>query len=200
MSLINSLIHWFIKWSFSSESSKHCLSQTVRAGELKFWENLHHPQCVTFHVSLHVSGVACHFFVCFTKWEEPNPSNEAAFWQMPLCFEQIQLNLTLIQLLMVQKQKEVRFNSSKLKRKTLFGGEENINLEFSSPPGTVGDCYSRAKLLLWLSRLGLVGAGSSRAAGMLSYFGAELRKVLARAWSWEGPQQLAVWFGSFRQL
>ena len=45
------LIHWFIELSFSSESSRHCVSQTVRAGELKFWENAHPPPCVTCHMS-----------------------------------------------------------------------------------------------------------------------------------------------------
>ena len=40
-------------------SSRHCPSQTIRAGELKFWENVHPPPCVTCHASYvmcHVSG------------------------------------------------------------------------------------------------------------------------------------------------
>ena len=32
----------FIEWSFSSKSSKQFLSQTVRARELTFWENVYH--------------------------------------------------------------------------------------------------------------------------------------------------------------
>ena len=50
------------EWSFHSESSRHCLSKTVRTRELKFWENAHLPLCVTFHVShitCHKSGVRC---------------------------------------------------------------------------------------------------------------------------------------------
>ena len=31
-----SLINWFIEWSFRSWSSRHCQSQIVRAGEVKF--------------------------------------------------------------------------------------------------------------------------------------------------------------------
>ena len=44
-------------------SSKHCQSQTGRARELKFWENLHPTQCVLCHVShvmCHLSHVTCH--------------------------------------------------------------------------------------------------------------------------------------------
>ena len=62
--LINSLI----EWSFSSESLKHCLSQPVRAGELKFWENVHPPticqvsgvRCQVSGVTGHVLSVTCH--------------------------------------------------------------------------------------------------------------------------------------------
>ena len=74
----NSLINdWVNKWSFSSQSSRHPKSQTIRARELKFWENVHPPPCVTCymshvtchmshvrcqvsHVRCHMSGVACH--------------------------------------------------------------------------------------------------------------------------------------------
>ena len=48
--------------------SKHCQSQTIRAGELKFWENVYPPPCVTCHLSYvrcQVSGVRCHFFHFF---------------------------------------------------------------------------------------------------------------------------------------
>ena len=38
-------------WSFVEISSKHCLSQTIRARELKFWENIHPSPRVTCHVS-----------------------------------------------------------------------------------------------------------------------------------------------------
>ena len=77
----------FIKqeqWPFSSKSSKHCLSQTVREKELKFWENIHPPLCVTCQVSgarsqvsgdrcqvlgvrYHVSGVRCQVTPFFMK-------------------------------------------------------------------------------------------------------------------------------------
>ena len=43
-----SLLNWFIESSFRSESSWHCLSQTVRAGELTFWENVHPPHMSHF--------------------------------------------------------------------------------------------------------------------------------------------------------
>ena len=44
-------------------SSKHLHSQTVRAGELKFLQDVHLPRLVTCHVSCgicHVSQVICH--------------------------------------------------------------------------------------------------------------------------------------------
>ena len=63
--LINSLI----KSAFSSKPSKHHYTQTVRARELNFWENVHPPPSVTFQVSCvtcqvscvrcHVSGITC---------------------------------------------------------------------------------------------------------------------------------------------
>jgi hypothetical protein len=49
-------------------SSKHCQSQTERARELKFWENVHPTLCVTCHVSrvtCQMSPVKCHFFFFF---------------------------------------------------------------------------------------------------------------------------------------
>ena len=61
--LTDLFIHSFIDWSFSSESSRHCLSQTWRAGELKFWEIIHPPACDTCHVShvtCHMSCVTSH--------------------------------------------------------------------------------------------------------------------------------------------
>ena len=43
--------------------SIHCYSQTIRARELKFWENAHPTPCVMGHMSrvtCHVSLVTCH--------------------------------------------------------------------------------------------------------------------------------------------
>ena len=56
--------------STSSKYSQHHESQTVRARELKFWENVHHVWSVTCHVSrvtCHVSHVTCHLspVTCF---------------------------------------------------------------------------------------------------------------------------------------
>ena len=62
MSFIQSFIDWLIESSFCSESLKHCLSQTVRAGKLNSWENVHPPLCVTCPMSFdmcHKSGVRC---------------------------------------------------------------------------------------------------------------------------------------------
>ena len=61
-----------IKSYFCSNSSWHCLSQTVRAGERKFWENGHsdyvshfmrYMSCVTCHMSCVTCQVSC--FFCF---------------------------------------------------------------------------------------------------------------------------------------
>ena len=49
--------------SFSSQSSKHHNSQTLRARDLKFWHNDHHPLCVLCHMSCvtcHMLHVTCH--------------------------------------------------------------------------------------------------------------------------------------------
>ena len=57
--LINSLSDLLVKIS-----SKHSQSQTGRARELKFWENVHPTLCVMCHVSdvgCHVSRVTCNF-------------------------------------------------------------------------------------------------------------------------------------------
>ena len=40
------VINSVVKSSFSSKSSKHCLSQTVRARERKFLENFHPPPVI----------------------------------------------------------------------------------------------------------------------------------------------------------
>ena len=73
--LVKPFIHLMSEWSFCSECSSHCPSQTVRAGELTFWENVHPPPCVTCHMShvmchmsrvtYRVSGVTCYFFSSF---------------------------------------------------------------------------------------------------------------------------------------
>ena len=52
--------------SFSSQSSKHHNSQTVRARDLKFWENVHPILCIICHMSLvtcHLSPVTYHIFI-----------------------------------------------------------------------------------------------------------------------------------------
>ena len=49
--------------TLSSESSRHCLSQTVSAGELKLWGNVHPPRfvsCLMSHAMCHMSYVRCH--------------------------------------------------------------------------------------------------------------------------------------------
>ena len=61
------VIQTFIQSYFTSESSRYCKSQTGRAVELTFWENVHPPticymSCVTCqvsHVTCQVSVVKC---------------------------------------------------------------------------------------------------------------------------------------------
>ena len=74
------LTYLLIKSAFSSRYSQHHKSQTVRAGQLKFWENVHTTPCGMCHVSgvtcqvspvtCHVSRVTCHmskiFFFTFS--------------------------------------------------------------------------------------------------------------------------------------
>ena len=77
------VIHWFSRWSFCSESSRHCLSLTKRAGELTFWDNVHPQTCVTCQVSgvrCQVSGVRCQvsgvtilFIFPFIRFSEGGP-------------------------------------------------------------------------------------------------------------------------------
>ena len=60
-----SLNNWLTHWSFVKISSKHRISQTVKARELKLWENVHHPSHVTYHDSClawHVSHVTWHHY------------------------------------------------------------------------------------------------------------------------------------------
>ena len=56
--VIHAFIHWLSRWSFCSESSRHCQSQTVRAGELHFWQNVYPLPCVICNVP----HVTCHKF------------------------------------------------------------------------------------------------------------------------------------------
>ena len=58
--------HSTSQWSVSSQSSS--LSQTVKAKEQIFWENVHPLPCVICHVSCvtcHISHVTCHIW-CVT--------------------------------------------------------------------------------------------------------------------------------------
>ena len=62
----------------SSKSSKYYNFQTVRARELKCWEKIYHPLCVTCHMShvmghtscvtCHVSHVTCHMSPATYHW------------------------------------------------------------------------------------------------------------------------------------
>ena len=52
----SSLINSFNESSFSSHSSKHHYSQTIRAMDLDFLANIHRPMCVMCHMS----RVTCH--------------------------------------------------------------------------------------------------------------------------------------------
>ena len=56
---INSFIHWVTESSFFSKTSKYHKSQTVRARDMNFWDNVHHP----LFVMCHMSCVAYHFFL-----------------------------------------------------------------------------------------------------------------------------------------
>ena len=63
LSFIHSFINQFSESSFSSRYSNHFPDHTVRANELKFWENIHHMSYVTCHMShvtRHMSHVLCH--------------------------------------------------------------------------------------------------------------------------------------------
>ena len=58
--------------AFSSKSSEHLHSQTLRARELTFWEKFHlNPPvtCYVSHVMCHMSCVTCHFFI-YVFWIE----------------------------------------------------------------------------------------------------------------------------------
>ena len=58
------VIHQLINWAghpLVPICSIYCYSQTIRARELKFWENVHPTPCVMCHVS----RVTCNFFFIF---------------------------------------------------------------------------------------------------------------------------------------
>ena len=79
-----SLIDSFIRSPFSSRSSEHHYTQTVRARGLKFWQNVLPPPRVTCHVS----GVMCHmspiffFFFCYLLFGQ---SDGASQWRV--CYQ-----------------------------------------------------------------------------------------------------------------
>ena len=63
LSLTDKLNNWLSQRSFSSRYSQYHKSQTVRARQLKFWENVLTTPCVMCHMSrvmCHVSRVTCH--------------------------------------------------------------------------------------------------------------------------------------------
>ena len=75
----------FIQWSFSSKSSKHDNSQTVRARKLKFWENVHPPHvshfmCHESSVTCQVPGVTCQVshFTCNSQTVR---AGKLTFWE-----------------------------------------------------------------------------------------------------------------------
>ena len=51
LSLIHSFIASIINSYFSSQSSNYHHSQTIRAKDLTFWDNVHHQLCVTCHMT-----------------------------------------------------------------------------------------------------------------------------------------------------
>ena len=90
--LHNLLIHWFITSAFSSKSSEHLHSQTVRARELTIWENVH----ITPPVPCHVSCVMCH--KSYSVWQTGGASLLSVSYQRGLlrfnfCFYYYQKNV-----------------------------------------------------------------------------------------------------------
>ena len=92
-SLINSIIHSFIH-PFVKIYSKHSQSQTGRARELKFWENVHPTICVMClvsyltcygsHVMCHLSYVTCYmsnFFFTFFLIKKKSQKNHKKMGQ-----------------------------------------------------------------------------------------------------------------------
>ena len=69
--VIISLTNWLTDSSFVKISLKHRLSQAVRARELTFWHNAHHPLCFMHHMShvrCQVSHVMCHISVVMCNY------------------------------------------------------------------------------------------------------------------------------------
>ena len=80
LSLIESVSQFVSQWAFSSKSSKYCKSQSGRARELPFWENVYPPQHVTCHMSCvtcHMSHVTCNksHFMCHVSHVTCNKSH-----------------------------------------------------------------------------------------------------------------------------
>ena len=70
------VIKWVTESSFSSKPSKHHYTQAVKARELKFWENVHPPPCVTCQVSsvrCHMSGVIYQVSGVIFWWQSDSP-------------------------------------------------------------------------------------------------------------------------------
>ena len=79
--------NWFSWWSFGSESSRHCLSQSVRAGELKFWKNDHHSFFTHTGIGANIcisQEIQCFLYAIFLS--------KVLSHKMPFCFN---LSLTL---------------------------------------------------------------------------------------------------------
>ena len=70
-SVINYLTHW-VRDTLVQISSKHCQSQTGKARELTFWENVHPKQCVMCHVSC----------VRWCRSQATSRRSEAIFWRL----------------------------------------------------------------------------------------------------------------------
>ena len=73
-SSLNYFLYSFIKSPFSSKPSKHHYSQTVRARELRIWENFYTPTrvtCLMLCVTCQVSHVRCqvYFFLIFFSYK-----------------------------------------------------------------------------------------------------------------------------------
>ena len=54
-------VGWLVGHPFFKISSEHCLSQTVKARELKLWEDIHPLPCVTCHMSYVTCQVSLNF-------------------------------------------------------------------------------------------------------------------------------------------
>ena len=85
-STITSVTDWlidsFIRWSFSSKSSKHHKDQSVRARELNIWDNVHHPMGVMCHVSYVVSSVMCHVLRVTNHFSSSSSLLFTSYWNI----------------------------------------------------------------------------------------------------------------------